>query len=193
MLSSQLHSWKVASSRRHIHSSLKKNTVCGLFELRNTCFLSPRNWTSWVAWMLCVRIFSGGCRGRVAAKILVSRKKKVASRCPQRPYMSYRDVFVPIYSWAALLALHLCYLQSRPPKEWQSLRSKTTTPALKTAAVTATKVAEEVEQGVQESSTSPVCAYNEWDPLEVCMYIALELLCSSEYEVYCLYSPLHIS
>lgn len=68
------------------------------------------------------------------------------------------------------------YLQSRPQKklsEWQS-RSKTTTPALKTAAVTATKITEDVcqvEQGAQGSSTSPVCAYNEWDPLEVASYI----------------------
>ena len=51
--------------------------------------------------------------------------------------------------------------------EWLS-RSKTTTPALKTAAVTAAKIAEDVEQqGVQESPSTPVCAYNEWDPLEV--------------------------
>ena len=68
------------------------------------------------------------------------------------------------------------YLQSRPTKklsEWQS-RSKTTTPALKTAAVTATKIAEDVcqvEQGAQGSSTSPVCAYNEWDPLEVVTFL----------------------
>ena len=66
-------------------------------------------------------------------------------------------------------------MQSRPPKklfEWQ-FRPKTTTPAFKKAAVTATKAAEDIcqaepgEQGVQESSTSPVSAYNEWDPLEV--------------------------
>ena len=69
-----------------------------------------------------------------------------------------------------------CYLQSRPPpKIWQS-RSKTTTPALKTAAVTATKVAGEVEQeGIQESPTTPVCAYNEWDPLEVTIIIIVPI------------------
>ena len=73
-------------------------------------------------------------------------------------------------------------MQSRPPpKSWQS-RSKTTTPALKTAAVTATKVAGEVEQeGIQES---PVCAYNEWDPLEVTIvasYMILEIIL----QIYC--------
>jgi hypothetical protein len=35
------------------------------------------------------------------------------------------------------------------------------------AAVTATKVAGEVEEAIQESPSTPVSAYNEWDPLEV--------------------------
>lgn len=192
MLSLQLHSWKVASSRRHIHSSLKKYCMW-LVRVEEYVLSLPKKLNE----LSCLNVVRTNLQWRMQGKgsrqNTGKSKKKVASRCPQRPYMSYRDVFVPIYSWAALLALHLCYLQSRPPKEWQSLRSKTTTPALKTAAVTATKVAEEVEQGVQESSTSPVCAYNEWDPLEVCMYIALEHLCSSESEVYCLNSPFHIS
>ena len=38
------------------------------------------------------------------------------------------------------------------------------------APVTAAKIAEDVEQGVQESPSTPVCAYNEWDPLEVRIY-----------------------
>ena len=64
-------------------------------------------------------------------------------------------------------------IQSRLPKNlygWQ-FRSKTTTSALEPAAVTAAEdmicQAEPGEKGAQESSTSPVCAYNEWDPLEV--------------------------
>lgn len=54
------------------------------------------------------------------------------------------------------------------------IRSNTTTPPLKTAAFTAANTAQDVfrveqsEQDIQaESSASPVCAYNEWDPLEV--------------------------
>ena len=130
--------------------------------------------------MLLVRIFSGGCRGRVAAKVLVSKKN-----CSE-VHETLVDLFCSV--------LHFGNLQKSLRKECgYQIRSEITTSAFRTAsgvAAPTVKAAENLhqaeprEQEVAElTQESPVCAYNEWDPLEVLLNLSPHATQASIYSV----------